>query len=77
MRNRANGIAAAYKYALKALKHRPFSEWTVILWMTALFLAVFGFSGLAGTAGWIVQVLAVVFAVLFLSAAILFRSNPH
>jgi len=45
--------------------------------MAALVLAIFGFSGLAGTAGWMVQVLAVVFAMLFLSAAILFRSHPH
>ncbi len=62
---------------MKALKHQPFSEWMVVLWTGALILAVFGFSGMAGTAGWIVQVLAVVFAVLFLSAAILFRSHPH
>jgi len=62
---------------LKTLKQKRFSEWSILLWTTALFLAIFGFSGMAGTAAWIVQVLAVVFAALFVSAAILFRSNPH
>lgn len=60
----------------KSEKHQPLSEWTAVLWMAAFFLAVFGFSGLAGTASWIVQVLTVVFAVLFLFASIIFRSTP-
>ena len=77
MMDRANGIGTAPRKALKTLKHKPFSEWTVVLWVGALFLAIFGFSGMAGTAGWIVQVLAVVFAMLYLSAAILFRSTPR
>ncbi len=41
----------------------PVDPWPIIL-------GIFGFSGLAGTASWIVQVLTVVFAVLFLAAAI-------
>lgn len=54
-------------------QRRIFSEWSVLLWIAALALAIFGFSGLAGTATWIVQILTVVFALFFLGAAVLFR----
>jgi uncharacterized membrane protein YtjA (UPF0391 family) len=60
--------------------HHPhphfFTEWSLVLWLGAIVLAVFGFSGWGGAASWIAQVLSVVFAVLFLLAAILFRSTP-
>ena len=55
------------------MPRRLFSEWSVLLWVAALALAIFGFSGMAGTATWIVQILTLVFAVFFLGTAILFR----
>ncbi len=60
---------------VKTLRKGAGSEWTTILWVSALVLAIFGFSGLAGTASWIVEILTVVFAILFLCPAVLFR--PH
>ncbi len=58
---------------MKTLPHKLFSEWSVLLWLTALALAIFGFSGMAGTATWIVQILTLVFALFFLGTAVLFR----
>ena len=61
---------------MKSVKKYPlFSEWSLILWVSAVILAVFAFSGLAGTASLVVQILILAFAILFVLSSI-FRSQP-
>ncbi|MDE1171123.1 MAG: DUF1328 domain-containing protein [Verrucomicrobium sp.] len=61
------------KKSLRCIKSPP--EWEGFLCGAAIVLATLGFSGWAGTASGIVQILAVIFGVLLLFSCYL--SRPH
>lgn len=50
-------------------------SWAVTFLIIALVAAVFGFTGIAGTAVWIAKLLFVVFLILFI-VALLFKRRP-
>lgn len=52
------------------------SGWAMTFLLIALIAALLGFTGIAGTATWIAQVLFVEFLVLFLFALLVGRRTP-
>jgi uncharacterized membrane protein YtjA (UPF0391 family) len=50
-------------------------SWTLAFLIVALLAALLGFTGIAGTAAWIAQVLFGIFVVLFLVSIILGRKS--